>query len=73
MGGFRDMWAQVDEMTTKSKRQYETTKLEVEAVSGWKFKGCDNGMWKARNSREGIDVSDRDPEQLVKRVKRGGR
>lgn len=73
MGAFGDMWKQVDQLTRKSQRQYETTKLEVEAVSGWKFKGCDNGVWKARHSREGIEVHDRDPEELVRRVKRGGK
>lgn len=73
MGAFKDMWAEVDAKLNASKRQYESTKAQVDAVSGWKFKGCDNGVWKARHSREGIEVHDRDPEKLVERVKRGGK
>lgn len=69
MGEFRDMWKQVDAMTQKSKRDFEGTKAEIEALAGWKFHGSDGVVWRAECRREGKKISNRSPSELVREAK----
>lgn len=69
MGGFKDMWKEVDAMTRKSKRDFEGTKAEIEALPGWKFQGCDGVVWRAECRKEGAKISNRSPSELVREAK----
>jgi hypothetical protein len=69
MGAYKDMWAQVDAITARSKSTFEETKALIDQYVGWKFKGCDGIIWSAENRKEGIRLTNRDPDRLLEGVR----
>jgi hypothetical protein len=70
MSEWKGLWKDVDAFAAKSKQQYDYADEEFKKLPGWKFKGCPDGLvWRASHAKERLEVTARDADTLVARVK----